>query len=244
MTPPPTSSQSQSLENAAASFDVRWRNISNYLSDVFARPDPQLATLMSRAVAEGLPDIAVSAETGRLLSMLARMAGGPGGARVIVEVGTLGGYSTIWLSRGLAPGGRIITMELNPKHADFAQREFARAGISARVQIRRGPAIESLISLAKTMPPASIDLVFLDAVKTEYSEYYRIVRPLIRAGGLLLADNIVSSGDKWRIDDGAGSSPERDAVDTFNRAIAADPAFESIGVPIGNGILIARRINT
>lgn len=225
------------------SFEERWSGISNYLADVFAKPDAQLATLMSRAVAEGLPDIAVSPETGRFLSMLARMAGGPGGARMIVEVGTLAGYSTIWLSRGLAPGGKIVTLELNPKHADFAQREFARAGISARVQIRRGPALESLATMARTNPPASVDLVFLDCVKTEYPEYFRIVRPMIRSGGLLIADNIISSST-WRIDDGAGSSPDRDAVDEFNHAVAADPAFESVGIPIGNGVLVARRLAT
>jgi predicted O-methyltransferase YrrM len=226
------------------SFAEQWSGISKYLADVFAKPDPQLATLMSRAIAEGIPDIAVSPETGRFLSLLARMAGGlggGGGARMIVEVGTLAGYSTIWLSRGLAPGGRIVTLELNPKHADFAQREFARAGIAARVQIRRGPALESLTTMARTMPPASVDMVFLDCVKTEYPEYFRIVRPMIRAGGLLVADNILSS-NTWRIDDGPGSSPDRDAVDEFNHLVAADPAFESIGVPIGNGVLVARRL--
>lgn len=225
------------------SFAEQWSGIGKYLADVFAKPDPQLATLMSRAIAEGIPEIAISPETGRFLSMLARMAGGlgGGGARMIVEVGTLAGYSTIWLSRGLAPGGRIVTLELNPKHADFAQREFARAGISARVQIRRGPALESLTTMARTMPPASVDMVFIDCVKTEYPEYFRIVRPMMRAGGLLVADNILSSGS-WRIDDGPGSSPDRDAVDEFNHLVAADPAFESIGVPIGNGILIARRL--
>lgn len=225
------------------SFEERWDAISNYLAGVFAKPDPQLTTLMSRAVAEGLPDIAVSPETGRFLSMLARMAGGPGGARMIIEVGTLAGYSTIWLSRGLAPGGKIVTLELNPKHADFAQREFARAGISARVQIRRGPAIESLVTMAKTNPPSSVDMIFIDCVKTEYPEYFRIVRPMIRAGGLLVADNIISSST-WRIDDGPGSSPDRDAIDDFNHAVAADPAFESVGIPIGNGILVARRLAT
>ncbi len=238
-----TPSSAAGLSSGDLPFDQRWRSISNYLSEVFAKPDPQLATLMSRAVAEGLPDIAVSPETGRLLSMLARMAGGQGGARMIVEVGTLAGYSAIWLSRGLAPGGKIVTLELNPKHADFAQREFARAGISARVQIRRGPAIESLTTMAKTMPPASVDMVFIDCVKTEYPQYFQIVRPLIRAGGLLVADNIVGSST-WHIDDGAGTSPERDAVDEFNHAVAADPAFESVGIPIGNGILIARRLAT
>lgn len=237
-----TSSSKAQPASDARSFDERWSGISNYLAEVFARPDAQLATLMSRAVADGLPDIAVSPETGRLLCLLARMAG-QGGARMIIEVGTLAGYSTIWLSRGLAPGGKIVTLELNPKHADFAQREFARAGISARVQVRRGPALESLTTMAKTMPPASVDLVFIDCVKTEYPEYFRIVRPLIRAGGLLIADNILGS-NMWHVDDGPGSSPDRDAVDEFNRAVAADPAFESSGVPIGNGILIARRLAT
>ncbi len=218
-------------------------NFAPYLAGVFAKEDPQLSTLMARAVADGLPAISVSPETGKLLSLLAKFAGGLGGARQAIEVGTLGGYSSIWLARGLAPGGRLITIEVNPKHADFAQREFARAGLSARIQIRRAPAIEALNILAKTMPPASIDLVFLDAQKTEYPEYFRIVRPLIRNNGLLIADNILSSST-WSIDDAAGSSPDRDAVDEFNRTVAADPAFETVGIPIGHGILVARRIGT
>jgi predicted O-methyltransferase YrrM len=93
------------------------------------------------------------------------------------------------------------------------------------------------------MPPGSIDLLFIDAVKTEYPEYFKIMRPMIRNHGLVIADNILGSGT-WHIDDKPGSSPERDAVDEFNRMVAADPAFESAGVPIGNGILVARKIAT
>lgn len=218
-------------------------NFAKYLAEVYAKEDPQLSTLMSRAVADGLPAIAISPETGRLLTLLTRFAGGIGGARQAVEVGTLGGYSAICIARGLAPGGRLVTIEINPKHADFASREFARAGQSARIQIRRLAAIEALTSIAKTMPPASIDLLFIDAVKTEYPEYFRIMRPMIRANGLLIADNILGSGT-WHIDDAPGSTPERDAVDEFNRMVAADPAFESAGIPIGNGILVARKIAT
>lgn len=223
--------------------DNHSNNYAPYLASVFAKEDPQLSTLMSRAVAEGLPPISVSPETGKLLSLLAKFAGGIGGARQAVEVGTLGGYSAIWLARGMAPGGRLITIEQNQKHADFAQREFARAGLSARVQIRRAAAIDALNILAKTMPPASIDLLFLDAMKTEYPEYFRIMRPLIRNNGLIIADNILSSST-WSITDAPGSSPDRDAVDEFNRALAADAAFETVGIPIGHGILVARRIGT
>lgn len=223
--------------------ETRTEHLSKYIADVFAKEDPQLSSLMSRAVADGLPDISVSPETGKLLSILSRLAGGQGGARQAVEVGTLGGYSAIWLTRGMAPGGKLTTIELNPKHADFAAREFARAGLSARIQIRRGPAIESLKVLAKTMPPSSIDLLFLDAVKTEYSEYFKIMRPLIRTNGLVIADNILGS-TTWSMDDAPGSNADRDAVDEFNRMVAADVGFESVGIPVGHGILVARRIAT
>lgn len=221
---------------------TRTEHLSSYIAEVFAKEDPQLASLMSRAVADGLPDIAVSPATGKLLSMLARMAG-QGGARQAVEVGTLAGYSAIWLTRGMAPGGKLTTIELNPKHADFASREFARAGLSARIQIRRGPAIEQLSIIAKTMPQGSIDLLFLDAVKTEYSEYFKIMRPMIRNNGLVLADNVLGSST-WRMDDAAGSSADRDAVDAFNRMVASDVGFESVVVPVGYGVLVARKIAT
>lgn len=219
--------------------EQRWQATSSYLQDVFGRPDDQLATLMQRAVAAGLPDIAVSAEVGRLLTLLATMSA-PGGARTIVEVGTLAGYSGIWLARGLASSGRLITIEIDPRHAAFAKGEFERAGVGPWVDQRLGAALEVLPGLVRELFPGFVDLVFLDAVKTEYPAYLALLAPIIRPGGLLLADNALGGGSWW-IDGAPGESPDRDAVDAFNRAVASDPSFDAACIPIRQGLLIARK---
>ncbi len=219
---------------------ARWENTCAYLRDVFGNEDEQFRTLMARAVAAGLPDIAISAEVGRLLQLLTSMCNGGRGAAVAIELGTLAGYSGIWIARGLASGGRLITVEPEPKHADFAAREFVRAGAAGSVEIRRATALEALPALAHELGPASVDLAFLDAIKTEYSEYFQLLKPLLKPGGLLLADNALGSGSWW-IDDPPGSKAERDAVDRFNRMVAADPAFTAACVPARQGVLIARR---
>jgi caffeoyl-CoA O-methyltransferase len=213
----------------------RWERTNGYIQEVFGRDDEQLATLMKRAVEAGLPDIAVSADVGRLLTLLVSMTR----AERVVEVGTLGGYSGIWLARGLAPGGQLITIEREDKHADFAEREFASAGVGDRVRIERGAALDVLPRLAGELGPNSLDVVFLDAVKVEYAEYLAIVGPMLRVGGLVLADNALSGGDWWICD--APGDPGRDAMDTFNRALADDPHFTTACCVNRNGLLVAKK---
>jgi caffeoyl-CoA O-methyltransferase len=219
----------------------RWIATSSYLVDVFGAQDAQLSTLMPRAIAAGLPDIAVSPDVGRMLMLLTGMTGGGRGARVAIEAGTLAGYSGIWIARGLAPGGRLISIELEAAHADFAQREFDTAGVSASVEIRRGPAMDVLPALAAELGPGSVDFVFLDARKREYPYYFAVVRSLIAVGGLLVADNVLGS-HAWWIDLPEGRSEDRDGADRFNHIVAADPDFEAVAVPIREGVLIARRM--
>jgi predicted O-methyltransferase YrrM len=219
----------------------RWRATASYLIDVFGAQDEQLATLTPRAIAAGLPDIAVSPDVGRLLMLLAGMTGGGRGARVAIEVGTLAGYSAIWIARGLAPGGRLITIEFEPAHADFARIEFDAAGLSAAVEIRRGAGMNVLPTLATELRPGSVDFVFLDATKREYPDYFSVIRPLIAVGGLLVADNVLGS-NTWWIDLPQGRSADRDGADRLNRIVAADPDFETVAVPIREGVLIARRM--
>jgi len=221
----------------------RWDLTQQYVHDVFGRQDNHLAGLMPDAIAAGLPDIAVSAEVGRLLTILTSLTRG----MLAIEVGTLAGYSGIWIARGLKPGGRLITIEAEPRHADFAQRQFERAGVAERVHIRRGRALDVLPELARAHPPQSVDLIFLDAVKTEYEQYWQIVRPLIAHGGLILADNCLGS-NSWWIEEkgGTGGSGEsggsdRDAMDRFNRLIATDAEFDTVAVPLRNGVLVGRR---
>jgi len=209
----------------------RWEFLNAYSDEVFGAEDEHLAGLMAEAVAAGMPDISVGADVGRLLKILTSMTRG----LVAVEVGTLGGYSGIWITRGLKPEGHLITIEAEPKHAAFAREQFERAGIADRVEIRTGTGIEVLTDLNAKLEPGSVDVLFLDAVKQEYSDYFRIARRLIAVGGLVLADNVYGTGFGW-IDQGHGTDP-------FNRLIAADPDFEAVAVPLRQGVLIARRLS-
>ena len=208
----------------------RWAFLNDYSRDVFGAEDDQLAGLMDEAIAAGMPDIAVGADVGRLLKILTSMTRG----LLAVEVGTLAGYSGIWITRGLRPEGRLITIEPDPKHAAFAQEQFDRAGIGDRVEIRPGTGIEVLTDLVAELQPGTVDVLFLDALKHEYSDYFSIAKPLIGVGGLVLADNVYGTGSGW-IDQGQGTDP-------FNRMISADPEFEAVAVPLRQGVVIAYRL--
>jgi caffeoyl-CoA O-methyltransferase len=208
-----------------------WDHINAYSAEVFGAQDQHMAGLMEEAVAAGLPPISVEADVGRLLMILTSMTRG----LLAVEVGTLAGYSGIWITRGLRPEGRLITIEYEPKHADFAAIQFERAGVSDRVEQRRGAGTEVLAALAGELDPGSVDVLFLDAIKSEYTDYFRIARPLIPVGGLVIADNVYGTGAGW-IDQGHGT-------DAFNRHIAADPDFEAVAFPFHDGVLIGRRIS-
>jgi caffeoyl-CoA O-methyltransferase len=220
----------------------RWSFTKAYLRDVFGAEDDQLRTLMPRAVAAGLPNIAVSADVGRLLMMLTRMTANGLGARLAIEVGTLGGYSGIWIARGLSPGGRLITIEPDATHVAFAEREFETAGLAGVVDIRRGAGRDVLPRLAAELAPGSVDVVFLDAIKREYADYFQAIRPAIAPGGLLIADNVLGS-NQWWIDEPPGRNPDRDGADRLNRLLAADAEFDAVAVPMREGVLVARRVS-
>jgi predicted O-methyltransferase YrrM len=206
-----------------------WRYIGVYAEDVFGQYDDHLAGIMSRAVEAGLPPISVSGDVGRLLKILVSMTD----AKLAIELGTLAGYSGIWIARGMADDGRLITVEYEDKHADFAQGEFERAGVADRVEIVRGPALDMLPGIASEVGEDSVDFVFIDAQKSEYVDYFRLLRPLVKVGGLLVADNVYGTGAGW-IDQGHGT-------DEFNRLVASDPDFEAVATPMREGVLIARR---
>lgn len=211
----------------------RWTYTCRYLEATFGHADPHLGGLRAEATRAGLPDIAVSADVGRLLLLLASTTPG----RLGIEVGTLGGYSGIWIARGL-PRGRLITIERDPHHADFAQEQFERAGVAARVELRRGQALAVLDGLTQELAPGSVDFAFLDADKVEYPAYWERLRPLVAKGGLLVADNVLGSG-AWWVDQ--EEHPARRATDQLNRTLAADPEFDAVAVPLREGLLIARR---
>lgn len=218
----------------------RWAYTCRYLREVFGVQDAHLAGLMDRARLAGLPDIAVSPDVGRLLGLLTSMTNQGRGAALAIELGTLAGYSAIWISRALAPGGRLITIEPDPKHADFAQRMLNEAGVGDRAEIRRTTGLAALAEARREFGDASVDLVFLDAIKSEYPDYFALAKPLIKPGGLLIADNIL--GADWWIDAPPGTNASRDAMDRFSRMVAADRDFVTAAVPIREGVLIARRV--
>lgn len=207
-----------------------WDFINVYSREVFGAQDDHLAGLMDEATAAGLPPIAVGPDVGRLLMILTSMTGG----RLAIEVGTLAGYSGIWITRGLAPDGRLITIEHESRHADFAQRQFERADVADRVEVRRGAGMDVLTELSQSLEPGSVDVLFIDAHKPEYIGYFETARDLLAVGGLVIADNVYGIGTGW-IDEGYGT-------DEFNRHIAADPDFEAVAFPFREGVLIARRV--
>jgi predicted O-methyltransferase YrrM len=222
----------------------RWEYTCRYLREVFGAQDRHLANLMRDAVAAGLPDIAVSADVGRLLMILTSMTRG----RLALEVGTLAGYSGIWIARGLKPGGRLLTIESEPAHAAFAREQFRTSGVEDRVSVREGKALDLLPQLVRELDPGSVDFVFLDAVKEEYPRYWELAKPLIGAGGLIVIDNILGGGCRpggssqggWWID--SAGNPSREAAVKVSRMIANDPDFEAVAVPIREGVLIGRRM--
>lgn len=208
----------------------RWAFIGDYADEVFGPNDEQLTGLMDRAANAGLPRIAVSSDVGRLLKILVSLTDG----KIAIELGTLAGYSGIWIARGLADDGKLYTIEYADDHADFAQTEFETAGLADNVEIVRGPALEVLPDLASRLGEGSVDFAFVDAVKSEYVDYFKLLGPLIKRGGLLVADNVYGTGLGW-IDEGHGT-------DSFNRLVASDPDFEAVATPMREGVLIARRL--
>lgn len=207
----------------------RWQYLAGYSSEVFGSEDAHLKGLMERAAEAGLPPIAVSADVGRLLKILTLLTPG----KLAVELGTLAGYSAIWIARGLAEDGRLITVEYKPKHAAFARSELDQTEVGNKVEIVEGAALEVLPDLVDQLGPESVDLAFVDAVKSEYVEYFKQLDPLIKRGGLLVADNVYGTGSGW-IDEGHGT-------DTFNREVAAHPEYDSVAFPLREGILVARK---
>ncbi|MEE8375888.1 MAG: O-methyltransferase [Acidimicrobiia bacterium] len=208
----------------------RWAFLNSYAREVFGNQDQQMEGLMDRAVAAGLPRIAVSTDVGQLLKILVSLTPG----RLALELGTLAGYSGIWIARGLAADGKLITVEYEDRHADFAESEFARADVGDKVEVIRGAALEVLPTLRERLGDQALDFVFIDAVKSEYVEYFTVIKPMIAVGGLLVADNVYGTGQGW-IDEGYGT-------DEFNRLVAADPDFETTVTPMREGILITRRV--
>lgn len=166
-----------------------WTAVDRYISDRLVSSDPALDAALAHSDAAGLPAINVSPNQGRLLALLVRMCS----ARTVLEVGTLGGYSTIWLAGSMGPGGRLITLEVDPRHAEVARSNIAGAGLSEVVNVRLGPALDTLPQLAAE-GAGPFDLTFIDADKTNNAEYFQWAVRLSRPGSVIVVDNVVRQG--------------------------------------------------
>ena len=193
----------------------RWQAVDDHLVELFDLDDDALRATVDATAAAGMPQIQVSATLGRFLNVQARAIG----ARRILEIGTLAGYSSIWLARALPRDGRLITLELDPRHAQVARANLARAGLDALVEVRVGPAAESLAALvADRVEP--FDMVFIDADKEGYPDYLEWSLRLSRPGTLIVADNVVRGG---AIIDAASPDSRVQGIRRFNAALARDP---------------------
>jgi predicted O-methyltransferase YrrM len=198
-----------------------------YISALFAPEDALLASLREEADRTGLPPISVSADEGRLLQVLLTGIR----ARRVLEVGTLGGYSAIWMARALPEDGELLSIEIEPKHAEFARRYAERAGLADKIDIRVGRALDVLPSL----DGEKFDAVFIDADKEPMPNYFEWAVRLLRPGGLVIADNTLWGG---KVFDDSEQDEKTTAVREFNRRMANDPRVLSILVPTHDGVAI------
>jgi predicted O-methyltransferase YrrM len=169
--------------------EEQWSSVDRYITDLLLPRDDALEAALESIAAAGLPAISVSPNQGKLLMLLAQLQG----ARTILEIGTLGGYSTIWLAKGLARRGRLVSLEINPDYADVARANIVRANLAEAVEIRIGPAVDSLKQLVAE-GFGRFDLIFIDADKPSYPSYLEWALRLSRRGTLIIADNVVRKG--------------------------------------------------
>ncbi len=170
--------------------DHLWRHVDSYLQAQLAVEDEALQAALARSREAGLPPINVTALQGKFLHVLARLVG----ARNVLEVGALGGYSGIWLGRALPPGGKLVSLEIDPRHAEVARANLHRAGLSATAEVRVGAALDLLPRVAEEMGERSFDLAFIDADKQNNAAYFAWALRLVRPGGAVVVDNVVRQG--------------------------------------------------
>ena len=197
-----------------------------FIAKTTIQEDDLLRSLREAAASEGLPEIHIAPEQAAFLQLILRAAN----ARTVVEVGTLGGYSAISMARGLPADGRVITHELDPKHAAFAEQWIERSDQRGKIEVRIGNAVQTLPNLAD----GSADAVFLDADKPGYVAYLQHAMRVLRPGGILLADNVLADGD---VSDPKASSTTVLAIRRFLDAVKATASLRSVIVPLGDGCL-------
>jgi predicted O-methyltransferase YrrM len=200
----------------------QWTEVDRYFVERLMPADAVLEAALEANEAAGLPSIDVSPLQGKFLHLLALTKG----ARRILEIGTLGGYSTIWLARALPVGGRLVTLELDPKHAQVARANLERAGVSERVEIRLGPATQSLAQL-KAEGAEPFDLIFLDADKPNNPTYLQWALKLARRGSLIVVDNVVREG---KIVDPSSTASDVQGTRALFEMLATEPRLASTSI--------------
>ncbi|HUD14281.1 MAG TPA: O-methyltransferase [Terracidiphilus sp.] len=213
-----------------------WAQVDDYFSKLLAPADDKFDAALQANQQAGLPQIDVTALQGKFLEFLVRVSG----ARCILEIGALGGYSTLWLARALPGDGRIVTLELDPHHAEVARANLENAGVLDSVDLIVGPAIETLPTL-RNSPAAPFDVIFIDADKQSYPEYLRWALKLSRPGTVIVADNVVRQG---KVVDPDSDDPNVQGVRRFTELVAAEPrlsatVLQTVGVKGYDGFLLA-----
>jgi predicted O-methyltransferase YrrM len=214
-----------------------WSSVDRYMQSALLKPDPVLEDALKANAAAGLPAIDVAPNQGKLLHLIAQLLG----ARSILEVGTLGGYSTIWLARALPAGGTLVTLEVDPKHAEVARANLARAGLTQVVDVRVGRALDTLAALAGQR----FDLVFIDADKPNNPAYLAWALRLTRLGSAIVVDNVVREG---AILDATSDDPRIQGTRSLFEAIAREPrleatAIQTVGGKGHDGFVLARVVS-
>ncbi|NWG53531.1 MAG: O-methyltransferase [Hydrogenophilaceae bacterium] len=208
----------------------RWREVDAYFGAI-VQEDAALQAALAESAKAGLPAIAVSPAQGKLLALIARSIG----AKRVLEIGALGGYSTIWLARALPSGGRVVTLEINPRHAEIARANLARAGLTDKVEVLVGPALDLLPAL-----PGPFDLAFIDADKESNADYFAHALRLSRPGSVIIVDNVVRNGRVLDVPGDAQVEGVRRMIDL----VADEPrvsatAIQTVGEKGYDGFLMA-----
>jgi predicted O-methyltransferase YrrM len=215
--------------------EALWTVVDQYIMDMLVPSDVALDGALEASNAADLPAIQVTPNQGKLLHLLARLQG----ARRILEIGPLGAYSTIWLARALPADGQLVTLEVNPEYAKIARTNISRAGLDAIVDLRLGPALETLPKIAAEGGGA-FDFIFIDADKQNIPKYFEFARKLSRHGSLIVVDNVVRDG---RVIDAKSSDPDIQGIRRFNQMLAAEPgvcatAIQTVGAKGHDGFAI------
>lgn len=200
-----------------------WAAVDRYFGVQLAPHDEALAACMEANREAGLPSIDVPALMGQFLALIVRISG----ARRVLEIGTLGGYSTIWLARALPAGGQVVTLEIDQRHAEIARKNLERAGVLDRVQITVGPAVDAMKALTGGAAPA-FDLIFIDADKKSLPDYLAWSMELSHPGTVIIADNVVRDG---KVLDPQSPDPDIQGVRRMTELMASNPRLSATAIP-------------